>query len=160
MSLLDKKIEDYVSEKEDEKEIFFEYEDIYEYNFPYEDSVPEDYYYSKIVDIREYRDKYKNTYTIVYYIVFQTIMLDRWEGGYISDIPYHHICQKYEKHSIPYNKFCASMHKATKMQKFNAKSLIGTTEVIHMVYQKDGCIGSISERKPITIHPSWFDENH
>ena len=159
MSLLDKKIEEYISSNDEKTDIVFEYEDIFEYDFPYEESVPESYYYSQVVDVREYCDRYKNNYYIVYYRIFQAIMIERWQGGYISEIPYYHICQKYEKHSIPYNKFCASMRKATGLTKFNKDQIIGQTEIIHLTYATDGCIGTIKERKPTEVNPSWFDEN-
>ena len=159
MSLLDKKIEDYVSKIDDNQEIVLEYEDIFEYDFPYENTVPEDYYYSQIVDIKKLSDRYKNSYYLVYYKVFRTIMYDRWQGNYISEIPYHHICQKYEKYQPSYNLFCSSMFKATGKRKFSREDLIGVNEVFHLTYPKDGCIGTITERKPVDISPDWFDGN-
>ena len=159
MSLLDKKIEDYVSKRDDDQEIVFEYEDIFEYDFPYENTVPEDYYYSQIIEIKKYTDKYRNNYYIVYYKIFQAIMMERWDKGYISNIPYSYICIKYEKNDISYNKFCASMHKATGLRKFGGNSLKGKTEIIHLEYAKIGCIGAITERKPVDISSDWFDEN-
>ena len=158
MSLLDMKIEDYVSKKDDQ-EIVFEYEEIFEYDYPYEDSVPESDYYSQIFDIRRYSDRYKRNYYMVYYRIFQTIMKDRWNGGYITKIPYHHICQKYEDGDISYNKFRASMYEATGKKKFSREDLIGVTEVFHLTYEKDGCIGKITERTAVEMDPLWFDES-
>ena len=159
MSLLDKKIEDYISKEEDDQEIVFEYEDIYEYDFPYEEDVPEGEYFSRISDIREYRDRYKNSYYIVYYTVFQVIMAMKWSENYISEIPYHGICQKLEKQSIPYSKFCSSMYKATGKKKFSRDDIIGKTERFYLSYEKDGCIGEITNRRVEEVHPSWFDDD-
>lgn len=155
MSLLDQKIEDYIS---DQEEILFEYEDYYSYSYPYEDDVPESWYYSIITDVRKPPDCGYKSYVDVYYKIAKTEVLNAYLDGYIEadKVKYYFIRQRYVINSVHYREFSTAMHEALGKRKFGAKDLIGVTEGFHLVYEKEGSIGSIRSRQPVDIAAKYL----
>lgn len=155
MSFLNKNIKDYVADDDD---IVFEYEDYYCYSYPYETDVPEAWYYSIIADVKKPSICSKSCID-VYYKIVPVQKLNAYHNGYIDaeNIDYYYIRQRYIEDSIYYREFCSAMYNALGIKKFKIKDLIGVTEGFHLIYKKDGGIGSIEERRPMNIEVDLFN---
>lgn len=156
VSFLNQKIKDCIK---DNSVIEFEYEEIYEHDYPIEEKVPENWYYSKIIDVKQSSSSNNKNCIDVYYKLVPCNMLAAYYNEYTDTVKYYLIIQRYTKGTTYYQKFCASMYSALKTKTFTHKDIIGVTEQIHLTYSKDGAIGSISERKYTEVNSCWFEVN-
>ena len=156
MNFLNQKIEDYISNESDDTSEYFEYDGTFEYQFPFENDVPENWYLSKIMDVRTDKNQYHQPYVDVYYKIFSTTMFNDYNNYRTNEISYYYIKQRYMKHSTHYGNFISAMHKIVKSKKFRIYDLIGITEGFLLEYKKEGAIGSISQRRAMDIDDEYF----
>ncbi len=156
MSILDQKIGEYYPNQQET--ICFEYEDYYSYRYPYEDEVPEAWYYSLITDVRRPPDCGYKPCIDVYYKIVRTDVVRAYLDDYIGadKVKYYYIRQRYVVHSVHYRDFCCAIYQALNKKKFDSTEVIGVTEAFHLVYERDGVIGSIRSRCAKKVHESFF----
>ncbi len=168
MSLLDQKIEDFVPSETpvDDIGIVFECDDLDMYDFPDDVNLPEGEYYSMIVGLRNYKDKYNKQYVDVCYKVFNTKQRPMWENQKIDRIRYFYIRQRMLRGSDEERRFRFAMNciVGDGRSTLDAETLIGVTEYLK-IYYGDDPKGSITYRQESELQQVWFvddvsDEYH
>jgi len=157
MSILNQRIEDYL--KKDGLDDELVYEEIFEYDYPREEVVPESWYCAKLMDIRRSTNKNNQKCIDVYYKVFQPQMMQAYNNGYIDKIPYYFIMERCRINTPHYGKLCSALKKASGLNRLTFPNLIGTIEGFQIIYKKGYSIGSIEDRRPLTISNDWFDDD-
>ena len=157
MNFLDQNIEDYTLGSNDE-DFIIKYEDYFEYVYPKEEDVPETWYYSVIKDVKK-PSAYIKPCIDVYYKIVAVQKLNAYCDGYVNaeEVVYHYIRQRYTIDSIYYRNWATSMSRALGLQEFKLNKTIGVTEGFHLVYKKEGSIGSIEDRRPLGIDLELFE---
>jgi len=159
MSFLDKNIEEYILPKttasESNMDILFECDELDKYDFPDDVNLPEGEYYSMIVGLRNYKDKYNKQYVDVCYKVFNTKLKLLWENSKIGCVRYYYIRQRVLRDSDDERRFRYAMKCIIGSSNFTGKDLIGVTE--HMkIYYDDDPKGSIVCRRDSGLKIDWF----
>ena len=136
----------------------FEYDEYDMYLFPYEKDIPEGYYHSRVEHISNSQNKYGDACVDVCYKIFPTRMASQWENRLIDKITYFYIRQRYKRGSDPFRKFLKAMKEAGKLTsaKISYADLVGIKEAVHLTYQRDGYMGSITDRIPTKMADAWF----
>lgn len=157
MNFLEQNIEDYILGSNDE-DFIIKYEDYFEYVYPKEEDVPEAWYYSVIKDVKKSSTGIK-PYIDVYYKIVSVQKLNAYMDEYIKadKVVYHYIRQRYTIDNPYYRDLCISMKKALGMEEFKKSMMINVTEGFHLVYKKEGGIGSIESRRPLDIDLELFE---
>lgn len=157
MSFLDENIKDYLSPEttSNDTDIVFECDELDKYDFPYEANLYEGDYYSTIVGLRNYEDKYKNQYVDVCYKVFSTKLKILWENAKIERIRYYYIRQRMLKGSDDERRFRYAMYRIVGEKTLTEKDLVGVTEYMK-IYFDDDHKGSITYREESELQDEWF----
>jgi hypothetical protein len=157
MNFLEQNIEDYISPETNSSDtgIVFECDELDMYDFPDDVNLPEGEYYSMIVGLRNYKDKYKKEYVDVCYKVFNTKLKLLWEKQKIERIWYYYIRQRILRDSDDERRFRFAMECIIGDSKFTDKDLIGVTEYLK-IYFDDDPKGAIVRRRESELQDVWF----
>ena len=166
MSFLEKNIGDYISPEpmSSDTGIVFQCDELDKYDFPDNVNLPEGEYYSIIVGLRDYKDKYTKQYVDICYKVFNTKLKTLWENGKIDRIWYYYIRQRVLRGSDDERRFRYAMQCIIGDTKLTDKALIGVTEHLK-IYFDDDPKGAITYRRESELQEVWFvddisDEYH
>ncbi len=141
------------------EELVLEYNDSDRYEFPREDEVPEGCYYSMIMYAERSENKYHDPCFDICYKLLSVKELVAWEAEPTTILSYHYIKQRYKIGSEPARKFMRAMYEGGKQTKFKLSELVGRTEYVRLVYERDGQIGSIAQRRYSEIDPAYFSDD-
>lgn len=155
MSLLDKKIEDYVRTS---SLVEFECDEFDDYSFPKEENVPEDWYYSMIVGVRNGKTSKGEDCIDVFHKLLTKKEMYLYDSEKIDSLSYLYIKQRYKRGSDAEREFKNAMKAHKLPPKFTGDDLIGIIEGIRIEYSKSGW-GNIAEREPNHADPSWFEDD-
>ena len=149
------RIEDYVKDK---STVVFECDEFDKYIYPKEDVVPEDWYYSMIVGVRNDKTSKGEDCIDVFHKLLTKREMYRYEQEEIASVNYLYIKQRYKRGSDSERKFINAMKANNLPKKFSGDDLIGIIEAIKMEYSQSGW-GNIVEREPNHIDPAWFEDD-
>ena len=157
MNFLEQNIEDYITPKITENNIgiMFECDELDIYDFPYDANLTEGEYYSMIVGLRNYKDKYNKQYIDVCYKVFNIKLKNLWENKKIERIWYYYIRQRMLRESDDERRFRYAMKCIIGNNKFTDKDLIGVTEYLKIYFDNDPN-GTIVYRQSSGLKSEWF----
>lgn len=158
MSFLNTKIEEYISNtlEPEETEIVFECDELDKYDFPCDAFLPEGEYYSIIMGLREYKDRFSKQYIDVCYKVFSKKQKALWENNKIERIYYYYIRQRILRGSDDERKFRCAMGWIVGKETFTANDLVGVSEYLKIYYYDQDPNGTITYREWSELQPIWF----
>lgn len=155
MSLLDMRIEDYITCK---STVVFECDEFDRYMYPNEEDVPADWYYSMIVGVRNGKTSSGQDCIDVFHKLLTKREVYRYDIEEINSLSYLYIKQRYKRGSDYERKFIVAMREHNIPTKFTGDNLVGIIEGVKIEYSKNGW-GNIVERKPNCIEPAWFEDD-
>ena len=142
-----------------EDTIVFEYDEFLDYSFPKRDLIPDGWYYALIKEARESYSQKGDKCFDIYYKLLSGIQYAKWCNGYIDEVEYFYMKQRFKCGSEAAKAFEQAMRKIGVPKRFTLKDVVGLMDGIKIEYINDYSIGSIIERKIIPQNTDIFEIN-
>ena len=142
-----------------EDTIVFEYDEFLDYSFPKRDLIPDGCYYALIKDARKSYSQKGDRCFYIYYKLLSGIQYAKWCNGYIDEVEYLYMKQRFKCGSEAAKAFEQAMRKIGVPKRFTLEDVVGLMDGIKIEYINDYSIGSIINRKIISQDMSIFNIN-